>query len=94
MGLEYKISFPVQVHESFPFSIALTWKGTSTEVQNGSTENQQSVVLFPKGYPIPSLRALTFNRSSTFTVDVQHAEDSEFQGAAKISTATVHTDVC
>lgn len=89
--VEYEITLLVQVNESFPFSIALTWKGASADAENGATENHQSTVVFPKGNPVPSVKALTFYRSETFTVDVQYAEDSEFQGAAKISTATVNT---
>lgn len=84
----------MQVHESFPFSIALTWKGVSAEAQNGATENQQTTVVFPKKNPIPSVKALTFYRSGTFAVDVQYADGSEFQDTAKISTAMVITDLC
>ncbi|OWM78193.1 heat shock 70 kDa protein 15-like [Punica granatum] len=83
-----------QVHESFPFSISLSWKGASSEVQNGAAENQQSTVVFPKGNSIPSVKALTFFRSGTFTVDVQYTDDSEFQGAAKISTAMIGPFQC
>lgn len=83
----------MQVNESFPFSIALTWKGASAENPNGATENHPSTVVFPKGNPIPSVKALTFYRTGTFTVDVQYTDYSEFQGAAKISSATVNTSM-
>ncbi|KAJ8756024.1 hypothetical protein K2173_024570 [Erythroxylum novogranatense] len=75
-----------QVNESFPFSIALSWKGAAPDSQNGTAENQQSTIVFPKGNPIPSIKALTFYRSGTFTIDVQYA-DSEVP--AKISTYTI-----
>ncbi|XP_038898913.1 heat shock 70 kDa protein 15-like [Benincasa hispida] len=75
-----------QVNEHFPFSIALSWKGAASDSQNGAVDNQQSTVVFPKGNPIPSVKALTFYRSGTFSVDVQYT-DSDQQ--AKISTYTI-----
>ncbi|KAI3455407.1 hypothetical protein Pfo_012070 [Paulownia fortunei] len=78
-----------QVNESFPFPIALSWKGSSPDTQNGAADNQQSTVVFPKGNPIPSVKALTFYRSGTFTIDVQYADVSELQAFAKISTYTI-----
>ncbi|KAH7565189.1 hypothetical protein ACOSP7_020603 [Xanthoceras sorbifolium] len=78
-----------QVNESFPFSIALSWKGSAPEAQNEAAENQQSTIVFPKGNPIPSVKALTFYRSGTFTIDVQYADVSELQSPAKISTYTI-----
>ncbi|CAL5439826.1 unnamed protein product [Camellia sinensis] len=79
-----------QVNESFPFPIALSWKGAAPDTQNGGADNQQSTV-FPKGNPIPSVKALTltFYRSGTFTTDVQYADVSELQAPAKISTYTI-----
>ncbi|KAL4589187.1 hypothetical protein LXL04_002092 [Taraxacum kok-saghyz] len=78
-----------QVQESFPFPIALTWQGSSQDSQNGNVENQQQTIVFPKGNIIPSVKALTFYRSGTFTVDVQYADVSELQAPAKISTYTI-----
>ncbi|WCJ40716.1 Heat shock 70 kDa protein 14 [Euphorbia peplus] len=78
-----------QVNESFPFSIALSWKGAAPDSQNGTSDNQQNTVVFPKGNPIPSVKALTFLRSGTFTVDVVYADVSELQVPAKISTYTI-----
>lgn len=78
-----------QVNESFPFSISLSWKGSAPETQNETGDNEQSTVVFPKGNPIPSVKALTFYRSGTFTVDVQYADLSELQAPAKISTYTI-----
>ncbi|KGN45354.1 heat shock 70 kDa protein 15 [Cucumis sativus] len=75
-----------QVNEHFPFNIALSWKGAASDSQNGAVDNQQSTVVFPKGNPIPSVKALTFYRSGTFSVDV-HYTDSDQQ--AKISTYTI-----
>jgi len=79
----------VKVNESFPFPIALSWKGPAPDAQNGALENHQSTIVFPKGNPIPSVKALTFYRSGTFTIDVQYADVSELQAPAKISTYTV-----
>ncbi|KAF6982977.1 hypothetical protein CFC21_001290 [Triticum aestivum] len=72
-----------QVNEGFPFSIALSWKPDS---QNN--EPQQTVV-FPKGNPIPSVKALTFYRSNTFAVDVLNVETEDSQVTQKISTYTI-----
>ncbi|XP_042482281.1 heat shock 70 kDa protein 15-like isoform X2 [Macadamia integrifolia] len=77
-----------QVNESFPSPIALLWKGSAPDSQNGSA-NQQSTIVFPKGNPMPSVKALTFYRSGTFTVDVHYADVSELQAPAKISTYTI-----
>ncbi|MFS7980798.1 putative Heat shock protein 70 family [Helianthus anomalus] len=78
-----------QVQESFPFSIALTWKGSAQESQSGNAENQQSSIVFPKGNQIPSVKALTFYRTGTFSVDLQYADVSELQAQPKISTYTI-----
>ncbi|KAL3528783.1 hypothetical protein ACH5RR_008105 [Cinchona calisaya] len=78
-----------QVNESFAFPIALSWKGSAPDAQNGAADNQQSTIVFPKGNPIPSVKALTFYRSGTFTVDVQYADVSELVAPAKISTYTI-----
>ncbi|KAJ0745105.1 putative Heat shock protein 70 family [Helianthus annuus] len=78
-----------QVQESFPFSIALTWKGSAQDSQNGNVENQQSTIVFPKGNQIPSVKALTFYRTGTFSVDLQYADVSELQAPPKISTYTI-----
>ncbi|GLU22182.1 hypothetical protein SLE2022_382750 [Rubroshorea leprosula] len=76
-----------QVNESFPFSISLSWKGSAPDGQNGGAEQQQLV--FPKGNPIPSIKAVTFHKTSTFTIDVQYADLSEWQAPAKISSYTI-----
>ncbi|KAF7124663.1 hypothetical protein RHSIM_Rhsim12G0198100 [Rhododendron simsii] len=78
-----------QVNESFPFPIALSWKGAAPDAQNGVADNQQSTIVYPKGNPIPSIKALTFYRSGTFSVDVQYADVSELQAPAKISSYTI-----
>ncbi|GJV20246.1 heat shock 70 kDa protein 15-like protein, partial [Tanacetum coccineum] len=77
-----------QVQESFPFSIALTWKGAAQDSQNKTVENQHSIV-FPKGNPIPSVKAHTFFRSGTFSVDLKYADVSELQAPPTISTYTI-----
>ena len=73
----------MQVNEGFPFSIALSWKPDS---QNNEP---QKTVVFPKGNPIPSVKALTFYRSNTFSVDVLNVETEDSQVTQKISTYTV-----
>ncbi|KAG9459291.1 hypothetical protein H6P81_003799 [Aristolochia fimbriata] len=78
-----------QVNESFPYSIALSWKGSGPDLQNGVGDNVQTTVVFPKGNPIPSVKALTFYRSGTFTVDVVYTDATELPGSAKISTYTI-----
>ncbi|CAL5373655.1 unnamed protein product [Camellia sinensis] len=78
-----------KVNESFPFPIDLSWKGAAPDTQNGVADNQQSPLVFPKGNPIPSIKALTLYRSETFTIDVQYADVSELQAPAKISTYTI-----
>ncbi|KAI3712027.1 hypothetical protein L1987_70576 [Smallanthus sonchifolius] len=78
-----------QVQESFPFSIAVAWKGSAQDSQNGNVMNQQSRIPFPKGNRIPCVKALTFFRAGTFTVDLQYTDVSELQAPAKISTYTI-----
>ncbi|CAK7356663.1 unnamed protein product [Dovyalis caffra] len=78
-----------QVHEYFPFSIAVSWKGAAPDSQNGTADNQQCTIVFPKGNPIPSIKALTFYRSGTFSIDVQYTDVSELQASVKISTYTI-----
>ncbi|CAN1836427.1 Heat shock 70 kDa protein 15 [Linum perenne] len=78
-----------QVHESFPFSIALAWKGAAPDTQNGAADNQQSTLVFPRGNPLPSIKALTFYRPSTFSVDVQYADTDGLLAPTKISSYTI-----
>ncbi|KAJ6700878.1 HEAT SHOCK 70 KDA PROTEIN 14 [Salix koriyanagi] len=78
-----------QVQECFPFSIAISWKGAAPDSQNGAADNQQGTIVFPKGNPIPSIKALTFYRSGTFSIDVKYADVSELQYPDKISTYTI-----
>ncbi|XP_027340175.1 heat shock 70 kDa protein 15-like isoform X2 [Abrus precatorius] len=78
-----------QVHESFPFSISLSWKGSGPDVQESGPDNKQSTLVFPKGNPIPSVKALTIYRPGTFSIDVQYDDVSGLQTPAKISTYTI-----
>ncbi|GJR70111.1 heat shock 70 kDa protein 15-like protein [Tanacetum coccineum] len=87
LSLTFKVR-ELQVQESFPFSIALTWKGTTQDLQDGTVENQQSII-FLKGNLIPSVNALTFFRSGIFLIDFQYANVSELQAPAAISTYMV-----
>lgn len=79
----------LKVYDSFPFSVALSWKGSSSDSQNGAADKQHTTVVFPKGNPVPSTKALTFYRSGTFSVDVIYAEQDDLQAATLISTYTV-----
>ena len=79
----------MKVNESFPFSISLSWKGPSSDAQESGPNNTQRTLVFPKGNPIPSVKALTIYRSGTFSIDVQYDDVSELQTPAKISTYTV-----
>ncbi|KAG4384905.1 hypothetical protein JHK82_038248 [Glycine max] len=78
-----------QVNESFPFSISLSWKAPSSDAQESGPDNKQSTLVFPKGNPIPSVKALTIYRSGTFSIDVQYDDVSGLQTPAKISTYTI-----
>ncbi|KAG4125011.1 hypothetical protein ERO13_D10G071500v2 [Gossypium hirsutum] len=75
-----------QVNESFPFPVSLSWKSSGPDSQAGGAEQQ---LVFPKGNPIPSIKAVTFHKSSTFTVDVQYSDVSDLQAPPKISTYTI-----
>jgi heat shock protein 4 len=79
----------VKVNESFPFSISLAWKGSGLDAQDSVPDNQLNSLVFPKGNPIPSIKAPTFYRSGTFSIDVQYSDVSGQQTLAKISTYTV-----
>jgi len=79
----------VKVNESFPFSISLSWKGSSSDAQESGPDSKQSTLVFPKGNPIPSFKALTIYRQGTFSIDVQYDDVSGLQTPAKISTYTV-----
>ncbi|KAF8393340.1 hypothetical protein HHK36_021582 [Tetracentron sinense] len=94
MQLLYLHSFVQFVNESFPFSVALSWKGSTSDTQNGAADNHQSTVVFPKGNPIPSVKALTFYRSATFIVDVLYADVNELQAPTQISTYTIGPFQC
>ncbi|KAA8540425.1 hypothetical protein F0562_024656 [Nyssa sinensis] len=83
-----------QANDIFPCPIAVSWKGSTQDNQNGVPDNQQSTIVFPKGNPIPSVKALTFYRLSTFTIDVQYADVSELQVPPKISTYTIGPFQC
>lgn len=47
------------------------------DTQTGAAEMRQSIVVFPPGNPMPSVKALTFYRSGTFTIDVHYIDNSE-----------------
>lgn len=76
--------FPLQVQDSFPFSIGLS----SGQSNIGTLSNG---VLFPKGHPFPSVKILTLHRSGTFHIEVFYADKSELPpgGLPNISSFTV-----
>ncbi|KAK8963575.1 Heat shock 70 kDa protein 15 [Platanthera guangdongensis] len=78
------------VHESFPFSIAMSWKGPSNDSENGALDHQHIAIVFPKGNLIPGVKTVTFYRCSTFFVDVVYANIIDPCIPSKISTYTVH----
>ncbi len=89
------MAFSLQVQDSFPFPIALSWKGSAPESDGGEEASPNSIV-FVKGNPIPSTKMLTFYRSGTFSIDVLYADTSELPPltAPKISTFTVCVLYC
>jgi heat shock protein 4 len=78
------------VQDSFPFPIALSWKGPAPESDGGEEASPNSIV-FVKGNPIPSTKMLTFYRSGTFSIDVLYVDTSELPPLTtpKISTFTI-----
>jgi heat shock protein 4 len=79
-----------EVQDSFPFPIALSWKGPAPESDGGEEASPNSIV-FVKGNPIPSTKMLTFYRSGTFSIDVLYVDTSELPPLTtpKISTFTI-----
>lgn len=76
----------MQVQDSFPFSIGFSSdKGPIGTGSNG--------MLFPKGQPIPSIKILTFQRSSLFRLEAFYANQNELPPGvpSKISSFTVST---
>ncbi|GLJ18034.1 hypothetical protein SUGI_0318230 [Cryptomeria japonica] len=73
-----------KVQESFPFSIALSWKG-STETEDSGP---QYSIVFPKGNAVPSMKAVTIFRPGTFTLDVLYAPPSQVR-VQQISSYTI-----
>lgn len=60
----------MQVQDSFPFSIGLL-------SDDGPVHTMSNDILFPKGQPIPSVKILTFQRSSTFRLEAFYADPGE-----------------
>uniref|UniRef100_A0A0D6QZA2 Uncharacterized protein n=1 Tax=Araucaria cunninghamii TaxID=56994 RepID=A0A0D6QZA2_ARACU len=78
-----------KVQESFPFSIALSWKGSTPDMEEGAPEQQQCSIVFPKGNQVPSTKAVTIYRSGTFTLDILYADHSQVQAPQRISSYTI-----
>lgn len=82
-----------QVQDSFPFPIALSWKGPAPETE-GEEEASPNSIVFVRGNPVPSTKMLTFYRSGTFSIDAFYAETNDLpvDTNPKISTFTVRHD--
>uniref|UniRef100_A0A0C9S4G3 TSA: Wollemia nobilis Ref_Wollemi_Transcript_13942_3262 transcribed RNA sequence n=1 Tax=Wollemia nobilis TaxID=56998 RepID=A0A0C9S4G3_9CONI len=74
-----------KVQECFPFSISLSWKGATPEMEEGAPEQ----IVFPKGNQVSSVKAVTVYRSGTFTLDILYAEPSQVQAPQRISSYTI-----
>lgn len=75
-----------KVQDSFPFSIALAWKDSAPEAEDGNLEQRQTKVVFPRGNTLPSTKVFTFLRSGTFTVDILYEDVNQVQAPALISS--------
>lgn len=78
-----------QVEESFQFSIALAWKDSAPEAEDGTLEQRQTKVVFPRGNTLPSTKVFTFLRSGTFTVDILYEDVNQVRAPALISSYMV-----
>ena len=76
----------MQVQDSIPFSI-----GIASDEGPISTASNPNGILFPKGQPSPSAKVLTFQRSSSFRLEVFYANPDELPAgvSSKISCFTV-----
>ncbi|KAJ9537240.1 hypothetical protein OSB04_029973 [Centaurea solstitialis] len=78
-----------QVQESFPLPISMTWSGLAQDSQFKMIDQQLSHTVFLKGDPIPSVKALTYSTTRTFTImDVRYADVTGLQPPPMISTYT------
>ncbi|KAL5737675.1 hypothetical protein ACOSP7_030436 [Xanthoceras sorbifolium] len=75
-----------EVQDSIPFSI-----GISSDEGPICTASNPNGILFPKGQPIPSVKVLTFQRSSSFRLEVFYANPDELPAgvSSKISCFTI-----
>ncbi|KAJ9153779.1 hypothetical protein P3X46_027182 [Hevea brasiliensis] len=73
-----------EVQDSFPFSI-----GFSSD--KGPIGTESNDILFPKGQPIPSIKVLTFQRSSLFHLEAFYTNPNELLPvvSSKISSFTI-----
>ncbi|KAK1582396.1 hypothetical protein Q3G72_014566 [Acer saccharum] len=71
-----------EVQDSIPFSI-----GIASDEGPICTASNPNGILFPKGQPIPSVKVLTFQRSSSFRLEVFYANPDELPAgvSSKIS---------
>ncbi|CAI7893483.1 unnamed protein product, partial [Closterium sp. NIES-53] len=88
-----------EVHDTYPFAIALSWKqasaagAASAEGAEGGGEEaaaQPNQVVFSKNNPLPSSKLLTFYRTEAFTIDAFYAnpEDQTVGANTRIGTFT------
>lgn len=73
-----------KIQESFPFSIALSWRGSNETEDTGP----QHSIVFPKGNVVPSMKAVTIFRPGTFTLDVLYADPTHVR-VQRISSYTI-----
>lgn len=75
----------LQVQDCFPYSIGFA-------SDQGPISTLSSHVLFRKGHPFPSVKVLTFLRSSAFHLEAFYADENELPPSAppKISSFMVH----
>lgn len=81
-----------EVQDAFPFSISLAWKGSAPELDEGEhAEAQTSKVIFPRGNSVPSIKIVTFYRSTTFNIDVLYTDIHDLPPGTsqKINTFTI-----
>lgn len=63
------------LHDIAPYSIKVRW-----DKQPGDTDDDDELVVFPKGNSVPSTKVLTFYRKDTFDLEAQYAEPEQLPG--------------
>lgn len=63
------------IHDITPYSIKVRW-----DKQPGDTDDDDELVVFPKGNSVPSTKVLTFYRKDTFDLEARYAEPEQLPG--------------